>query len=243
MEWPIWWNSIDSDIKFSPVSSLCDYCIPTGIPDLDASLNGGLIPGKIYEIVGEAGTGKTNLCLEILKHISSTHSAYYLSTQKPASHSRLASIGLATSSIYLRHSSSLDQSFYYIYQELPQLLNHINIKLFILDNIYSLVQDVSDEHTKKTGICSGIAIVLKYLSVKYQLGLLVINNVVSNMNGGIVPGLGRNWSNYVNHRWVIDKKSGQRVLKVVLSGCSEIGKEFVMVINNESVVLVANHNM
>ncbi len=35
--------------------------VPTGVPGLDEILHGGLIPNRIYLIVGSAGSGKTVL--------------------------------------------------------------------------------------------------------------------------------------------------------------------------------------
>ncbi|MEM2109590.1 MAG: ATPase domain-containing protein [Candidatus Odinarchaeota archaeon] len=43
-------------------------CIPTGLPGLDAFLNGGLTPGKLYHIFGASGSGKTTLALQTVKN-------------------------------------------------------------------------------------------------------------------------------------------------------------------------------
>ncbi|RYE72971.1 MAG: hypothetical protein EOO80_19625, partial [Oxalobacteraceae bacterium] len=40
--------------------------IPTGIPEFDAVLHGGLVPGRIHLIEGRPGTGKTTLGLRYL---------------------------------------------------------------------------------------------------------------------------------------------------------------------------------
>lgn len=39
--------------------------IGTGADDLDAILGGGVEPGAVTELYGEAGSGKTNLCLQL----------------------------------------------------------------------------------------------------------------------------------------------------------------------------------
>ena len=41
---------------------------PTGVPGLDQLTHGGLPDGQATLIVGEAGTGKTVLALQILAH-------------------------------------------------------------------------------------------------------------------------------------------------------------------------------
>jgi len=38
----------------------------TGCPSLNEFLRGGLLPKRLYEIYGEAGTGKTNLAIQLL---------------------------------------------------------------------------------------------------------------------------------------------------------------------------------
>ena len=40
--------------------------IPTGIPELDMLIEGGLRAGKTYLVVGEPGTGKTVFGLQFL---------------------------------------------------------------------------------------------------------------------------------------------------------------------------------
>ena len=189
MEWPIWWGSISDNIEFKSILDIEQAPLSTGIPELDFSLKGGFFPGEIYEIVGEAGSGKTNLSLEFLKNFSKQYYCYYLSTQKPISQSRLASIEINLEKVYIRHSSSIEQSFFYINQEIPQILSeNKELKLIILDNIASLVQDLPlEDYKTKSNICCGVAIVLKYLSFTYSAAIIVINNVVSDMHGGVIP--------------------------------------------------------
>ena len=244
MEWPSWWSFISTDLEFTPISLLQSTYLPTGITALDSCHRGGLIPGNLYEISGEAGTGKTNLALEILKNFSATSKGYYLSTQKPLSESRLISIGFDINKLYIRHSTSIEQSFYYLYEEIPKILEAVNdISILVLDNIYSLVQEMDcDDNKKKNSLCCGLAIVLKYLSGKYNMAVIVINNVVSDMQGGITPCLGVNWSNCINHRWFIVKKNNQRVLKITQTNAGCLGKEFIMVIDESSVQVVPKDN-
>ena len=41
----------------------------TGCPSLNEFLRGGLLPKRLYEIYGEAGTGKTNLAIQLLLNV------------------------------------------------------------------------------------------------------------------------------------------------------------------------------
>lgn len=239
MEWPTWWNSISSDLEFAPISEIKPVYISTGILELDKTLQGGLHPGNLYEIVGEAGTGKTNLALEVLKNISNLHKGYYLSTQKPISESRLLSIQINPDNILTRHANSIDQITYHIFQEIPEILQRNEVKLIIIDNIYSIVQEVpSDDHKMKTGVFIRLAVVLKYLSMAYSVGLIIINNVVSDMKEKIVPGLGLNWANCTNHRIFLEKKNTERFLKILHSNSASPDIKFAMIITDTSVQLL-----
>ena len=101
MEWPSWWNTIILEVNVTTLTEATQHNISTGIMELDTVLKGGLNPGCIYEIYGEAGSGKTNLCLEIIKNLSQTYKCYYISTQKPVSLSRLSSLSINFYSVLL----------------------------------------------------------------------------------------------------------------------------------------------
>lgn len=44
--------------------------VPLGVPSLDALLGGGVESGALTEFFGEAGTGKTNLCLQLAVNVA-----------------------------------------------------------------------------------------------------------------------------------------------------------------------------
>ncbi len=53
--------------------------VPTHIPGLDLILNGGLLEGGLYLVLGTPGTGKTILCNQIaFKHVASGERAVYV---------------------------------------------------------------------------------------------------------------------------------------------------------------------
>lgn len=233
MEWPAWWNSIPDTISFQTLSSCSHTKISTGIPFLDNKI-GGLIAGSIYELSGEAGTGKTNLCLQISTSVSSYSQVYYLSTQKPLSHSRLSSIHLNSSNFIQKYSPDLQTSILSITEELPKLALN-NLKLFILDNIYTLVQSEDLEGKNKFSLLQRLAIIIKYLATQYNFAVIIVNNVV-NVNGNVMPGLGINWSYCINHRFFLSKNENGRKLKVLFSITGQW--ECEVLINNENVELI-----
>src|ERR1700742_2596915 len=44
--------------------------IPTGVPELDRVLGGGLVPASLVLVGGEPGVGKSTLLLSALRHLS-----------------------------------------------------------------------------------------------------------------------------------------------------------------------------
>ncbi|MBI5000387.1 MAG: DNA repair and recombination protein RadB [Euryarchaeota archaeon] len=56
--------------------------VSTGCPELDALLRGGLDSGAITEFYGEAGTGKTSICMQIARGVcSSGKKVVYIDTE------------------------------------------------------------------------------------------------------------------------------------------------------------------
>lgn len=60
--------------------------VPTGVPDLDAVIEGGFPTGRSYLVTGEPGTGKSIFCIQfILKGLMEGEKAVYVAVdQKPS---------------------------------------------------------------------------------------------------------------------------------------------------------------
>jgi len=73
--------------------------LTTGCDILTDFLRGGLLPGKLYEIYGESGSGKTQLAIQLLlQSLLSTNEgglagkSLYLMTGKPLNEKRFVEI-------------------------------------------------------------------------------------------------------------------------------------------------------
>ena len=238
MEWPDWMKFSVETLKFEPLSDLTQEFVQTRIHSLDINFE-GLAIGQIYEICGEAGCGKTNLALHISKNICETSKVLYISTQKPLSQSRLNSIGLNTSNFNEIYSPTPSQTIRLIREELPLILQTNQIKFLVLDNIYSFVthEEVPDIKTR-TSLIQRFSIIIKHLSVTYNFAVLVVNNVVSDMNKCVIPGLGLTWSYCVNHRIFITKLQEQRICKILYSNSLRKDFKLRMEIANDGVSLL-----
>jgi recombination protein RecA len=62
-------------LKLSRMEEDPPPCLPTGLPEFDSALGGGLPRGRMVEIFGPSGSGKTALALHIVSHLQSSGGA------------------------------------------------------------------------------------------------------------------------------------------------------------------------
>ena len=81
-------------------SSLSPKRISTGVPGLDHILHGGLLPGRVYLIHGEPGTGKTTMGLHF---VSSGEGSLLITFAQSGDHLRsdAASLGLNLDNVHI----------------------------------------------------------------------------------------------------------------------------------------------
>ncbi len=122
--------------------------LPSGLRNLDALLGGGLAQTFIYELVGEYGVGKTQVChqLAVQAHMN-RWGTYYIDTENTFRIDRIAQMaqrfGLKESieGGQLRHSVltstplNVDQLIDVIRIELTNAVEQKNVKLCVLDSL------------------------------------------------------------------------------------------------------------
>lgn len=146
----------------------------TGVPGLDAVLNGGLLPGGVYIVQGSPGAGKTILANQICFHrVKQGEKALYV-TLLAESHSRLMQ-HLSRMSFY--DSSCIPSSVFYLsgYDDLEneglegilRLINRESQKrgtsLIVIDGVFVLEETVNSEREfrKFVNYLSNLASLLK----------------------------------------------------------------------------------
>jgi DNA repair protein RadA/Sms len=70
--------------RLSEVAAAEEPRLPTGIPEFDRVLGGGLVQGAVVLIGGDPGIGKSTLLLQALAHMSGTHQVLYVSGEESA---------------------------------------------------------------------------------------------------------------------------------------------------------------
>src|SRR5438093_8387906 len=63
--------------------------IPTGVPELDRVLGGGLVPASLVLVGGEPGVGKSTLLLTALRSISKSRRALLVTGEESAAQGKL----------------------------------------------------------------------------------------------------------------------------------------------------------
>src|ERR687883_323434 len=68
--------------------------IPTGVPELDRVLGGGLVPASLVLVGGEPGVGKSTLLLSVLRETSTARQSLLITGEESAAQGKLRAEGL-----------------------------------------------------------------------------------------------------------------------------------------------------
>ncbi|MGH8619497.1 MAG: DNA repair protein RadA [Burkholderiales bacterium] len=122
-------------IKLSDVKAQAEERLPTGIPEFDRVLGGGLVHGAVVLIGGDPGIGKSTLLLQTLAAMASSQRVLYVtgeeSTQQVALRARR--LGLDAGSITLLAETGLEQIEAALAAEQPQVA--------VMDSIQTLYSE------------------------------------------------------------------------------------------------------
>ncbi len=99
--------------------------VPTGIPEFDRVLGGGLVPGAVVLVAGEPGVGKSTLLLEVAHRVAASNGpTLVVSGEESAAQVRLRAerIGALHDRLYLAAESELSAVLAHVEQVSPSLL-------------------------------------------------------------------------------------------------------------------------
>jgi len=122
--------------------------IPTGAPDLDIVLGGGILPGAVVLLAGQPGIGKSTLLLQVTAYIAKTTSVLYVSGEESASQVKLRAGRLGAES-----SEKLDFAASTSANDIAATIRGGQYDLVIVDSIQTLALD---EITSAPGTVSQI---------------------------------------------------------------------------------------
>ncbi|MGY1739226.1 MULTISPECIES: DNA repair protein RadA [unclassified Blastococcus] len=99
--------------------------VPTGIPEFDRVLGGGLVPGAVLLVAGEPGVGKSTLLLEVAHRVAESNGpTLVVSGEESAGQVRLRAerIGALHDQLYLAAETELSAVLAHVEQVQPTLL-------------------------------------------------------------------------------------------------------------------------
>ncbi|XP_021916044.1 DNA repair protein RAD51 homolog 4 isoform X4 [Zootermopsis nevadensis] len=156
--------------------------IPSGIESLDAMIGGGFLTGKIYEVCGSSGSGKTQLCLTVSAHIAHDfkQEVHYIDTKTDFSGKRVQEV-LESKGYHDETSLHHDQD------------GHHSVRIIILDSLPALFfpflgKNLNDGLT----LMNQMANTMKYIVTEYHVTFLVVNLAMQLLEEENVAGDGSN---------------------------------------------------
>jgi DNA repair protein RadA/Sms len=107
--------------------------VPTGIPEFDRVLGGGLVPGAVLLVAGEPGVGKSTLLLEVAHRVAAANGPTLVVSGEEST----AQVRLRAERIGALH----DQLYLAAETELSAVLSHVedvNPSLLVLDSVQTV---------------------------------------------------------------------------------------------------------
>lgn len=98
--------------------------VPTGLPELDRALGGGLVPGSVLLLGGDPGVGKSTLLLQVLASVGKTQPVLYATGEesKDQVSLRASRLGLGEANVRLLAETELEVIIKHASQEKPAVL-------------------------------------------------------------------------------------------------------------------------
>ncbi len=118
------WSS-GAATPFSEISAVTDPVRPTGVPEFDRALGGGLVPGSVTLLGGEPGIGKSTLLLQLADAVSSgAKRVLYVSAEESATQLRRRAdrLELPLTDVWVQAETSLGKILDEIKRLAPDLL-------------------------------------------------------------------------------------------------------------------------
>lgn len=193
--------------------------ISTGILGLDQLLDGGIAAGTIIDIFGPAGSGKTQLAMQISLNSLQDGKILYQDTTGGFRPERMMQMiklrnlepSLLDDVIVARITNTAEQLGY------VKKIQELNPELVVIENITDLF---SFEYSKETSLLEKHVRFMEYMhalshvSIKNKIPV-VVTNVVRNMDGQEVENLNKSISMFT-HKKIRLQKDGKKFKAQVL---------------------------
>ncbi|TQF75074.1 DNA repair protein RadA [Rhodococcus spelaei] len=161
-------------MPLTQVSSTISRAKPTGVPELDRVLGGGIVPGSVVLLAGEPGVGKSTLLLEVVHRWarrSPDDRSLYVTGEESAGQVRLRAdrTGAVHDRVYLAAESDLATVFGHVEQVRPTLL--------IVDSVQTMLAADVDGVTGGVTQVRAVTAALTTLAKTSGIPVLLIGHV------------------------------------------------------------------
>jgi len=211
----------------------------TQVRSIDELLGGGLEAGAIYELAGEFGTGKTQLCHQLSVAVQlpperggAAGRALYIDTEGTFSPQRIRAVARrlgvdeaeALRSVYVERVESVVAMEHAVRVRAPQLIEGKNVKLVVVDSVIALYRAQFRGREWLAARQQRLNYVLDWLKrlgrVYSPLFIVITNQVMSSPLPGLmaikVPAGGNIVAHASTHRFILRKAGQGRCVMQVL---------------------------
>lgn len=166
--------------------------IPLSCPKFDRLLGGGIESGCVTLLYGEAGAGKTNVCLQVARDVSEKGSKVAYIDNEGLSAERLMQVFSenedAMRNMLIFQVHSLEEQTDRI-EKIGKLAENKAISLVVIDSLTMFYRLRHDEPKARNEFVKQTELLLE-IARKYDMTILVTSQVYSNLNSGRVEFLG-----------------------------------------------------
>lgn len=153
----------DTGPKIASLASKADEkFMPTGIKELDEVLGGGVYRGRITELWGEAGVGKTHVTSRLMANMSKEQKVLFIDTEFALNKDRVAELGADPNNIDYIASSHLEDMCELMVREVG------NYDLIILDSLAFLTPLTVETNEVGANALGLSARLIKHWVVKFR---------------------------------------------------------------------------
>ncbi|MEO8433634.1 MAG: DNA repair protein RadA [Pyrinomonadaceae bacterium] len=100
-------------VAYGAIESQDEVRIPSGVPEFDRVLGGGIVPGTLVLIGGDPGIGKSTLLLQVADKLSSSKTVLYVSGEESERQIKLRGerLNISATNLYLLPETNLESIF------------------------------------------------------------------------------------------------------------------------------------
>uniref|UniRef100_A0A8C8DDV8 DNA repair protein RAD51 homolog 3 n=1 Tax=Oryzias sinensis TaxID=183150 RepID=A0A8C8DDV8_9TELE len=199
--------------------------ITTFSSQLDHALKGGLPVGKVTEICGAPGVGKTQLCLQLSVDVQIPRSfggleaqVIFMDTEGSFVLQRVVDIAAAV----VRHFSLLAEDGEQ--KDAMQTFNmeSILVRLLVIDSVAFPFRQHLDDLSQRTRLLQGLAKQVISMATRHNIAVVITNQMTTRLQDSqshLVPALGEIWGHASTTRIILQWEGSQQVAAIVKSPC------------------------